>query len=156
MAGILALDLATVTGFATDIHGVRESGVAYFPVQKGEVRGWRFVRFSVWLYRWRDWNLDLVIYEAPISFHAGRAAASIAHGFGTRVEEYCARQRIPCYSVAPAALKKFACGKGNAKKPEMIRAAQKLKLGVSDDNECDALWLLEYALANFAEKRETA
>jgi hypothetical protein len=154
MAGILALDLATVTGYATDIHGVRESGVAYFPVQKGEVRGWRFVRFSVWLYKWRDWNLDLVVYEQ--AHHRGGAATECAIGLSTRVMEFCARYRIACRSVHSQALKKFATGNGRADKIEMIRAAQRLKPGVSDDNEADALWLLEYALANFGEKRKSA
>ncbi len=143
---ILALDLATRCGFAFEsIAGARESGVADFSPRKRQVYGWRFIHFNVWLYKWSERDLDLVIYEKPIPFHSGQAAAQLAYGFSTRVEEFCARLRIRCESVQPNVLKKFATGNGRAEKAEMIRFAQALKKGVTDDNEADALWLLEYA-----------
>jgi hypothetical protein len=44
--------------------------------------------------------------------------------------------------VPPASLKKFACGKGNAKKEEMLAAAiRRLGYEGSSFDEVDALWL---------------
>jgi hypothetical protein len=149
MTSTLALDLATHTGFAFECSGVRESGVMDFSPRKNEAYGWRFVRFTVWLYKWQKRNLDLVIYEKPIPFHSGQAASQLAFGFSSRVEEFCARYGIRCECVQPSILKKFATGNGAAKKENMIRFAQALKPGVTDDNEADALWLLEYAKAKF-------
>jgi len=54
---------------------------------------------------------------------------------------------IPLVVVQPSALKRFATGKGNAKKEDMLVAAVK-RLGYqgSDHNEADALFLLHMAL----------
>lgn len=153
---ILALDLATHCGFAFESAGVRESGVADFSPRKNERYGYRFIRFNVWLYRWYERNVDLVVYEKPIPFHSGQAASQLAYGFSSRVEEFCARYDLRCECVQPNVLKKFATGNGAAKKENMIRFAQALKPGVTDDNEADALWLLEYAKAKFAKERLSA
>lgn len=49
---------------------------------------------------------------------------------------------VPFVVVAPAALKKYATGKGNANKAAMLQAAwQRLGYEGTDDNEADALWL---------------
>jgi hypothetical protein len=52
---------------------------------------------------------------------------------------------VSILAVSPAALKKFASGKGNAKKPDMI-AAWERRSGtlVKDDNQVDAAFLREY------------
>lgn len=149
MNSTLALDLATHCGFAFESAGVRESGVADFSPRKREAYGWRFVRFTVWLYKWHERNLDLVVYEKPIPFHSGQAAAQLSYGLSSRVEEFCARYAIRCECVQPNVLKRHATGHGNATKEMMVKMAQVLKAGVSDDNECDALWLLDYAKVKF-------
>lgn len=149
---ILALDLATRCGFAFDSAGVSESGMVDFSPRKGEVHGGRLVRLTVWLYKWQHRNLDLVIYEKPIPFHSGQAASQLAYGFSSRVEEFCSRYDIRCECVQPNVLKKFATGNGRTEKANMIRFTQALKAGVTDDNEADALWLLEYAKAYFLPK----
>ena len=47
-------------------------------------------------------------------------------------------------------MKKFATGKGNADKGQMIEACQeKLNIQTNDDNEADALWILEWAKENY-------
>src|SRR4029077_3203480 len=98
---------------------------------------------------------DLIVYEQPFEMRSG-AAAEISLGFATRVQEFCARHGIEHQPVNGATLKKWTTGKGNAKKPAMIAAVLQ-RFGVParpgsgrsadeqlDDNEADAIALLEY------------
>ena len=139
---ILALDLGTNTGWARGGDEPRiESGVQLFDVRRGESPGMRYLRFNVWLQEIGAWP-QLIVYEQ--THNRGGAATEVAAGFATRVQEFCAARGIEHAAVHSGTLKKFATGHGNAKKPEMVQAAQKLKPGVTDDNEADALWLLEF------------
>ena len=45
---ILSLDMATTTGWASNIHG-RRSGVIEFALKRGESPGMRFLRCRAWL-----------------------------------------------------------------------------------------------------------
>lgn len=62
------------------------------------------------------------------------------------------RQRLwqrgwPYADVPPTVLKKYATGKGNANKSEVLAAAiRRLDYAGADDNEADALWLYAMAL----------
>ena len=50
MTPVLALDLATATGWALwDGHGVLTHGVQAFPLRRGESPGMRWLRFRRWL-----------------------------------------------------------------------------------------------------------
>ncbi len=143
---ILALDLGTRTGWAVAENDRTESGVQVFDVKRGESPGMRYLRFNCWL---EDvaagrWKPDVIVFEQ--AHHRGGAATGVAAGFSTRVLEFCARYGIEHPSVHTATLKKFATGKGNADKGAMVEEARK-RFGpdLEDDNEADALWLLEYA-----------
>jgi hypothetical protein len=140
---ILALDLGTNCGWAIYAGGSTESGTQVFDVKRGESPGMRYYRFNTWLLEFVKSNLHVICFEQ--AHHRGGAATEVAAGFSTRVLEFCARNRVEHFAVHSATLKKFATGHGNAKKPDMIAAAQKLKPGITDDNEADAIWLLEYA-----------
>ena len=144
---ILALDLGTHTGWALFNGNRVESGVQVFDVKRGESPGMRYLRLNNWLNEidlLTEGGLDLVVYEQ--CHMRGGAATEVAAGFSTRVQAFCAGDDIEHSAVHSATLKKFATGHGNAGKPDMIAAAR-LKLGFKgdDDNEADALWLLEYA-----------
>ena len=157
MNAILALDLGTRTGYAIRENGRVESGVQVFDVKRGESPGMRYIRFNRWLDDVCRAGLDavfgrdglavgLIVYEQ--THHRGGAATEVAAGFATRAQEFCARHGLEHAAVHSATLKKFATGRGNAKKPEMIAAArQRFGYPVADDNEDDALWLLAYAEA---------
>lgn len=93
-----------------------------------------------------------MVYEKPIPFHSSQSASMVAFGLASRVEEFCARQNIRCEAVPNTTIKKWA-GAGRSDKEAMVKAAQVLKPGVTDHNESDALWLLEYALGNFAQEK---
>jgi Holliday junction resolvasome RuvABC endonuclease subunit len=52
---------------------------------------------------------------------------------------------VSILALSPASLKKFATGKGNAKKPDMIAAwEERSGVLVKDDNQVDAAFLREY------------
>jgi Holliday junction resolvasome RuvABC endonuclease subunit len=138
---ILALDIATKTGWATS----HTSGVVDFKPKRGESDGMRVVRFRSWLDEMlRSGSFSVVVYERP----AGRHAASIivaakmvgmvdllAHEHGLDVAIYSASE-----------IKKHATGKGNAGKDQVYQAAvEKWGTGIADDNEADALWLHDLA-----------
>lgn len=58
--------------------------------------------------------------------------------------------KVPFVEIAPSSLKKYACGKGNAKKMDVLAAAiRRLGYAGSDDNEADALWLRHMALDHY-------
>jgi Holliday junction resolvasome RuvABC endonuclease subunit len=141
---ILALDLGTKTGWAMLEGGRIESGVQISDVKRGESPGMRYIRFNRWLEEIADPKPDVIVFEQ--AHHRGGAATETAAGFSTRVLEFCARHGIEHSSVHSATLKKFATGSGRAEKADMIaRARERFKPDLADDNEADALWILEWA-----------
>lgn len=158
--GILALDLATSTGWAfRDRNGVVTSGVQTFDVRRGESPGMRFLRCRRWLAevlqpspvrvgdRACSWDVegdralvrmsrevDVIAYEK--AHHRGGHATACLVGLATVVQEEAARLGIDLAPIATATLKKHATGRGNASKDEMITAAltrwpDRLKLATS-------------------------
>lgn len=155
---MLALDLATATGWALlDAQGAVTSGVQAFPMRRGESPGMRWLRFGAWVREIvRLGGLaagDVIAYEQPLSAHRGGAAAQVAHGLATKVQEVAADLGLELSCVGPAALKKHATGRGNAKKPQMIDAARARWPGqaIEDDNQADALLVLAWALEDVGE-----
>lgn len=91
---------------------------------------------------------DLVLIED----YAFSAAAAHAHELGelggaVKVALHEAGQ--PYVLVAPASLKKFATGKGNANKIAVAVAAAKVGREFGDDNQCDAWWLQQMAIYRY-------
>lgn len=158
---VLALDLATRTGWALVRNGHIESGVQVFDIKRGESPGMRYLRFRVWLEGITADSVsqaamvDLIVYEQTVPAPAKFSSAStreIASGFATRVQEQCAALGIDHVPVYPSTLKKFVTGKGNAKKLEVIdtvirRGWVPRPIRALDDNEADAIALLYYARA---------
>lgn len=162
---ILALDLATVTGWAvgdlvppapTPLEGACGAGA---PSQssgserlgtKYNTVGEKVLAFG----RWLDDMLavhqpNAVIVEAALPHSASRNAesAALATALFDTVKKTCDRRRLFWRTVHIGKLKKHATGTGHAKKPEMIKAARARGWNPKDDNEADALWLLDYARA---------
>lgn len=160
---VLALDLGTRTGWALSASGRIESGVHTFDVKRGESPGMRYVRFNAFL---RDFCVlrvipDLVIYEQ--THNRGGAATEVAAGFATRVQEWAASYGKQHTALHSATLKKFTTGSGRGDKGDMLAAAvQKRWLAHRaedhvkiDDNEVDAVCLLQYALAEIVGQAST-
>jgi hypothetical protein len=190
---ILALDPGCKFGWATNQTGRLEWGTENFGIKNGESSGNRWRRFGEWLkavtVNWAKdpvsggyspWPIDLLVYERSVFAPKARAAAEIAAGFTTRLEEHCERHGIALQPVGVSELKSFALGpaprrkKGDQKfdrsKDAMIRRAKYMLNGnvvgpdtlsrqtklsceedwIFTDDEADALLLYFWALSNCA------
>lgn len=143
---ILALDFGTRTGWAALSDGHAESGVQTFDLARGESAGMRFIRFRRWLEEILALTRPgLCVYEA--AHHRGGYATELLVGMITRLQEACAERAIEYAAVHSATLKKTSCGSGRADKSAMLEEARRQfpDRKIADDNEGDALLLLEYA-----------
>ena len=138
---ILAIDPGSSLGWATDATGRLEWGTEDFHIKRGESSGNRWRRFGRWLnsvttkQTWHpqldptiEATVDLIVYEQAHFMPKARAAAEIAAGFTTRLEELCERdfydpsnggkQKIALQPVPVQTLKAFAL-------PRAVRAKRK-------------------------------
>ena len=140
MKKILALDIATTTGWKT----ATASGIWNLKPNRGESEGMRVVRFKA---KVRELialeGIDLVAYERPAGFH--KAALMVASEMVGVLKDLCIELGIDlaCYSATE--IKKFATGKGNANKDAMVAAAVALGFSPADDNEADAIHIFNLA-----------
>ena len=138
---ILALDIATKTGWCTETS----SGVWDFNKQKrGDSYGMRLIRFKSSVREILELEkIDIVVYERP----AGMFKSSIivaSEMIGVLIA-LCEERQIQYTAYSATEIKKFATGKGNAKKEDMIKAAIALGFNPADDNEADAIHLYNLA-----------
>ena len=137
---ILALDIATKTGWKTKTT----SGTWDLKPNRGESEGMRVVRFKSKVKELVGIEgITLIAYERPAGMH--KASIMVASEMVGVLKDLCIEMNInlACYSAQQ--IKKFATGKGNAGKPEMIEAAKKLGYSPVDDNEADAIHLYHLA-----------
>lgn len=138
MNNILALDIATKTGWATK----DASGVWDFKLKRGESEGMKVVRFKSKLREIiKLQEINIIAYERPAGLHA--SSIITASKFLGILEETAEELGINYSGYSATEIKKHATGKGNVKKDLMIAAA-KLKfkhIEIIDDNHADALWL---------------
>ena len=133
---ILSLDIASTTGWCLDkyLYGTWD-----FKTRKDESMGMKLIRFLAKLKEVYELeNFDIVVYERP----AGRHAHAIIHQaklIGV-LEQFCEENNVEYKSYSASEIKKFATGKGNANKQQMIDAAKhKYHYLGNDDNEADAM-----------------
>ena len=134
---ILALDLSlTATGWCCD--GV--TGVI-----KPKTRGWERMNQITSAILDLHQDADIVVLEGYSYGSQGRAIVQI-HGLGEIVRFKLWKAEVPYADVPPSTLKKFATGKGNAGKDEMISCAiRKFGFEGADNNEADAYLLWQMA-----------
>lgn len=85
----------------------------------------------------------VVIEDLPTHAH-GAGLTGMAQGV---IRETLLRYSTPYVTVPAATLKKYACGKGNATKPDMRMAMyQRAGIDCRDDNQVDAWWLRQLGL----------
>lgn len=140
----MAIDPATKCGIAAQKSG-KPWVVELWDLSRksNESDGLKWMRFRSRLKEFCfKMDIQVIGYEMPAGRHAG---AVIHHAkLAGVIEEAAAEMNIECKAYPSNLIKQLATGKGNAGKPEVIKAAQ-LRLGYqgSDDNEADALWLLQ-------------
>ena len=136
---ILAIDPASILGWAISNT---EFGIWDLKTRKDESMGMKLIRLKSKLKEIHELeNIEVLVYERPGGFHTN----SIIHQSKliAVMETWCEENNIEYRAYSSSEIKKFATGKGNAGKPQMIQSAKE-KLGYTgnDDNEADALWLL--------------
>ena len=147
---ILALDLGTHTGWAAWTGASVVSGAWDFTPRRFDGGGMRFLRFQALLrHALDDLRAERVFYE-EVRAHAGTDAAHIYGGLWAVLTAHCESRQIPYAGVPVATIKRHATGKGNASKAAMLDAARHRGWNPADDNEADALWLLDAALQGVA------
>ena len=148
---ILALDLGTTTGWALrDQAWSITHGFVSFKPQRFEGGGMRFLRFKRWLTEIKATNehgIDAVYFE-EVRRHLGVDAAHVYGGLMATLTSWCEHHQIPYEGVPVGTIKRHISGKGNASKDEVIKAVGELGFHVSDDNEADAIALLNLAIQN--------
>jgi crossover junction endodeoxyribonuclease RuvC len=92
---------------------------------------------------------DLVVIEQYAFSRANAHSHEIGELGGVIRLDLSDLQR-PFIAVLPNVLKKFATGKGNAGKDDMVGAAARAGCPVNDNNAVDAWWLRQMALYVYA------
>lgn len=147
MTTILALDLGTTTGWALfNPPGTTLSGVWSLKPRRFDGGGMRYVRFRQSLDELaRTVKINLVCYE-EVRRHAATDAAHVYGGLMATLTAWCEEKLIPYEGVSVGSIKKSWTGNGAAKKELMIEEARKRGYEPIDDNEADALALLDFKL----------
>ena len=147
---ILALDLGSRTGWALrGATGAIASGTQEFRPGRFEGAGMSFVRFTRWLddIAGNAVPIRTVVFE-EVRAHAGTLAAQVYGGFLAHLTAWCERNDVPYLGVPVATIKRHAAGKGNASKDDVIKAVRARGYAPKDDNEADALAILDWAISN--------
>lgn len=148
-AVILALDLGQRTGWAVlNRDGAIASGVHEFRPGRFEGGGMIWLRFRAWLQEIDETagGVGVVVFE-EVRRHIGTAASHAYGGYLAHLTAWAEANRIPYQGVPVGTIKRHIAGKGNADKQAVIDAVRRLGFAPADDNEADALALLNWAMA---------
>lgn len=141
---ILALDAANFCGYA---HSNGVSGVWEYKKKKTDSPGAKWLMFIARLRAFlKQHPTDKIVYEQ--AHHRGGAATHSGHGYIACIEYVASSKGITVGSAHSATIKKHATGSGRASKDQMMEACiEKLGITPMDDNEADALWILNLAIS---------
>ena len=146
MATILALDLGTQTGWSLLHDDIITSGTLSFKNDRYQGGGIRYLRFCCWLDDIKDLAGGILseVYFEEVRRHLGVDAAHVYGGFLATLTGWCEREGIPYEGVGVGTIKQHATGKGNASKSDVLASMKANGYSPKDDNEADALALLEW------------
>ena len=147
---ILALDLGTHTGFAlrsrdgSIIHGTES-----FTPRASWAPGQRWQRFRSWLSTTITENhIQQIAFEDVLRHGPNQVlAAHVYGGFRAMMEMVADSHRVELVGLGVGQIKKHWTGAGNAKKDAMIAHAKRRGYHPVDDNNADALAILDLAVA---------
>lgn len=134
---ILALDIATHCGWATKTA----SGLWDFTLKRGESYGMKLIRFKSKVRETIDLEgIEIVSYERVAGLH--KAAIISASEMVGVLHDLCIEKGVEITAYSAGEIKKFATGKGNANKAQMVQAAKE-KYGYqgTSDDQADAIHL---------------
>lgn len=138
---LLALDLGTKTGWATQSNAGIQSGMQSFANDRFSGGGMRYLKFERWLCGLP--KPSQVVFE-EVRRHKATDAAHVYGGLMAVLTKWCEAERIPYTGVPVGTIKKSFTGNGSAKKDMMITECVNRGFKPVDDNEADALALLHY------------
>jgi crossover junction endodeoxyribonuclease RuvC len=125
------------------------SGTISFKNDRFQGGGMRYLRFRNWLdeMHQRSGGLTAVYFE-EVRRHLGVDAAHVYGGFLATLTAWCEAMPhgLPYQSVPVSHIKRQVTGKGNASKQEVISAVKAKGYQPQDDNEADALALIDMLL----------
>jgi len=172
MGGVLALDIARQLGWAVatadacrrwprtqlearghDWTGVRSGSVTL--AQPAASHGRLYAAFADWLADAITVHApNVVVIEAPLPrINGGAEAARRSLGLSAVADLVCYRREVECFEAANNSVKKTFAGAGRAEKGDMLRACQARGWDPKDDNEADALALLDHSILLLRERR---
>lgn len=147
---IVALDLGTTTGYAMHSPGSGlpfVSGSHEVKTTRFDGGGMRYVMFKRWLTdQFGDVGCTWLIYES-VRRHLSNDSAHAYGGYLATLLTWCEERKIPYQGVPVQTIKIHATGHGGADKQTMILAALSYGCDPVDDNEADAVCLLQWAMA---------
>jgi len=149
---ILALDLGTKTGWAVCLADQKIlSGTENFKSTRFEGGGMRYLRFKNWLDEMNKLSngIDQIYFE-EVRRHIGVDAAHAYGGFLAHLTAWCEAENIPYLGIPVGTIKKHITGKGNASKGQIISKITEMGFAPKDDNEADALALLDLVIKDQA------
>ncbi len=95
-------------------------------------------------------GFDVLVFEAARHAAPGMQGALVVQAeLQGQIKRFCVENNVEYRGYSPKEIKKHATGKGNANKEKMVAAARAKGWTFGDDNEADALWLLDLAKTQF-------
>lgn len=154
-ARILALDLATVTGWAMVANGVITSGSWSFARHAGNKTrapdhpGASFAMFRRWLHTKILEDKPAAITYEEVNFFKFAFQAYSFCGLRGIMYEAAAGANLPLHPNKLHQIKAFWTGSAVAKKPQMMAETLRRypELNLTDDNEADAIAILNFQLS---------
>lgn len=148
--GVLVLDVGTKTGFAWASGTEFGHGTKDFKRAKWQHHGHQFRAMTRWLagdlIPKIPGGIQAISFEL-VGFGEGQASQMMGNGWRACCLMVCAKYGYAYHETVPGTWKKFTIGKGNAKKPEIVAwVERKLHLGITSEDEADAVALLCYTL----------
>jgi Holliday junction resolvasome RuvABC endonuclease subunit len=146
---VLALDMASATGFAALKGGNLFSGTWRNPASHAREPGRFFREFHDWLIEAQRWYAPEIVAWEFTPPARGIAATMIHVGMVTRVQEWAWRNDLRTMDIYPGTLKKFITGRGNAEKEDVREFMRERwnKPCLEDLDESDALAVLAWAVS---------
>ena len=144
---VVALDLATVTGWALrSADGAITSGTVSFRPSRYDGGGMRYLRFGNWL---NQLAIDVggigAVFHEEIRKHLSTDSAHVHGGLLATLTAWCEQRSIPYQGVPVGTIKRHITGKGNADKATVTAAIRARGFKPVDENEADALAVLLWA-----------